>query len=125
MPIAALLTKKLGPLPVWGWMGIGTAGLLALGSAGKGKGNQNQQQQPLNNTQDPNAMGAYAGGVYGDSYFGGRHHGNGWTGDQHGHYQHSPIGAGLRNPLGHSGGWGGHHAGGGQHGLGHNISRRH
>ena len=123
MPIAALLTKKIGPLPVWGWMGIGTAGLLALGSAGKGKGNQNQQ--PMNNTEDPNAMGAYSGGVYGSSYFGGRHHGNGWTGDQHGHYQHSPIGAGLRNPLGHSGGWGGHHAGGGQHGLGHNISRRH
>lgn len=27
MPMAETLTKKIGPLPVWGWFGLGTAGL--------------------------------------------------------------------------------------------------
>ena len=68
---AGVFTKKIGPLPVWGWMGIGTAGLLALGSAGKGKNKQQQnspspQIQPPNNTQDPaNALGQFAGGAFG------------------------------------------------------------
>ena len=36
----ARLGKKLGPLPVWGWMGVGTAGLLAVGQGSKGKQTQ-------------------------------------------------------------------------------------
>lgn len=41
-------TKKLGPLPVWAWMGIGLAGALILSSLRKGGSSQNstaQQQQ--------------------------------------------------------------------------------
>ena len=70
---AGVFTKKIGPLPVWGWMGAGTGLLLFIGSAGKGKANQKQtaatpqpQMQPPDNTQDPtNSLGQFAGGVFG------------------------------------------------------------
>jgi hypothetical protein len=115
---AGVFTKKIGPLPVWGWMGIGTAGLLALGSAGKGKNKQSspdatpQGAQPPNNTQGPaNSLGQFAGGVFGGSSGGdGRTPrsqgggGNQWTNGSNGQYGHTgfpSFGNGWTRPHGH------------------------
>lgn len=38
MPIGEMLTRKLGPLPTWGWMGIGTVGVGGLYLYEKHKG---------------------------------------------------------------------------------------
>lgn len=115
--MAELFTKKIGPLPVWGWMGIGTAGMLALGSAGKGKSKQGTSAatpQPPNDTQGPaNALGQFGGGVLGGGmYGGGRSHGmNGggaqWTagggggGGQYGHTGFPSFGNGWTGRQGH------------------------
>jgi hypothetical protein len=129
--VAALFTRKLGPLPVWGWMGVGTAGLLAVGQGSKGKKSQAQTTAApaVNDTSGPaNAMGGYlSGGNGGNQWTGGKNgqyghtgapgFGNGWT-RPHGHLNSSPPLHGVRQRGGHSGGWGGHQAGPGMHGIG-------
>lgn len=134
-----IFTKKLGPLPVWGWMGVGTAGMLAIGQGSKGKKTQTPAAtpQPASDTQDPaNAMGGFAGGGSGSQWTSGGNgqyghtgypgFGNGWT-RKAGHLSSSPPEHGIRHSSrgtpgsgsgGHSGGWGGHQAGSGMHGIG-------
>ena len=93
-----LFTKKLGPLPVWGWMGIGTAGLLAIGQGSKGKKSQaaTTATPAVNTTAGPaNAMGGYLSGGNG---------GNQCTGGKNGQYGHTGapgFGNGWTRPAGH------------------------
>ena len=103
------LMMKLGPLPAWGWLGIGGVGLLTMGAMGKSSQGQGQGQGngPSNDTTDPNSMGQNAGGVYGHGFNPSGGGGNGWTGNAHGHYQHGPVSHEIRPPRGHSGNWGG------------------
>jgi hypothetical protein len=121
------LMAKIGPLPAWGWLGTGAGALLAIGAARKGSGSSSQgggsappgsqQQAPANMTTDPNSLGLAAQGVYGHGFHpsGGS---NGWTGQQSGQYQTTPVQHEIRPPRGHSGGWGGAHPGTGHHGIG-------
>lgn len=137
-----IFTKKLGPLPVWGWMGIGTAGLLLLGQGSKGKKSQpatTPPPAPVNDTADPaSAMGAVSGngGTGGNQWTGGKNgqyghtgapgFGNGWTRPRgvlsSSPPMHSPRHSGRGTPGGHmgghSGGWGGSMPGPGNHGIG-------
>ena len=40
-----ILTEKAGPLPLWGWLGIATAGALLFASKGKGSSSNKAAQQ--------------------------------------------------------------------------------
>ena len=83
-----VLTEKLGPLPLWGWLGIATAGVLLVASKGKSSNTSAQQsaaaQQQLaaeeaalaNSAQT--ATSSNSGSTYGSG--GSAYSGNGWTG---------------------------------------------
>jgi hypothetical protein len=74
------LTEKLGPLPVWGWMGIGTAGILVLVSMRSKSASSTTAATtaaPAASTAAPSSGGGSYGSGYGN--YGGQSGGYSWT----------------------------------------------
>ena len=91
-----VFTKKLGPLPTWGWMAVGTAVLLFMGTASKQKSQQQASTAPaISTTSGPaNAMNGYLAGGNG---------GNQWTSNnsQYGHSSSGQMGNGWSGKTGY------------------------
>ena len=99
-----VLTEKLGPLPLWGWLGIATVGALLFASKGKGSSSNSQTaaqqaaaQQQLaaeeaalaNSAQTATPASNSASSTYGSG--GGRYGGNGNTGSAAPVYSATPA----------------------------------
>ena len=94
-----IVTEKAGPLPVWAWMGIATAGILGFAAIkGKGSGSSSaaqQQQLAAEEAALANAAGSAAtsgnnsAGTYGSGH--GTYGGNGYTGSSAGSYSTTPA----------------------------------
>ena len=89
-------TEKVGPLPVWAWMGAGT--VLILFFVSKGKGNTanstaaQSQQAALTAAQQAAALSSVGSSGYGNSYGsggGGGYYGNGYS--SQGTYSQAPA----------------------------------
>ena len=95
-----VLTEKLGPLPLWGWLGIATAGVLLVASKGKKSSstdNSAAAQQQLaaeeaalaNSAQTATPATNSSSSTYGSG--GGRYGGNGNTGSAAPVYSATPA----------------------------------
>ena len=97
-----ILTEKAGPLPLWGWLGIATAGALLFASKGKGSSSNTAAQQAAaqqqlaaeeaalaNSAQTATPASNSASSTYGSG--GGRYSGNGNTGSAAPVYSATPA----------------------------------
>ena len=86
------LTEKMGPLPLWGWLGVTTLVIIAYVFQSKKKASQQQTQNAANTaaqqalatqaaavTTVPYTTATTYGGNYGNGYSGGQRGGRNWS----------------------------------------------
>lgn len=70
-PSKGILTKKLGPLPTWGWMAVGLGVAVIIASVTKGKGGGTSSKSANGGTGDQSGSAGGADTAYGPDLIGG------------------------------------------------------